>query len=67
MKIFTFFANWGVLPFWLLLIIFSKPFDNEIFCSIYNCSINIKSAYGFIAYNIFLDGDIFGSFELYTD
>ena len=59
-------VNWGVLPFWILLI--SSPnhgFTNFIVQSIV-APIIFASAYVLIAYNIYLDGAIFDSFELYT-
>ena len=58
-------ANWGVLPFWLLLIIFPNQFITRFFVQSIIAPLILASAYGFVVYNIFLDGDIFGSFELY--
>ncbi len=59
------FANWGVLPFWLLLIIFPNHLITSVLVQSIIAPLLLASAYGFIAYNIFLDGDIFGGFELY--
>ena len=58
-------ANWGVLPFWLLLIIFPNQFITRFFVQSIIAPLILASAYGFVVYNIFLDGDILGSFELY--
>ena len=58
-------ANWGVIPFWLLLIISpNNPVTNFIVQSII-APIFLASAYIFVAYNIFLQGNILDSFELY--
>ena len=58
-------ANWGVIPFWLLLIISpNNPVTNFIVQSII-APILLASAYIFVAYNIFLQGNILDSFELY--
>ena len=59
------FANWGVLPFWLLLIIFPNHLITSVLVQSIIAPLLLASAYGFIAYNIFLDGDILGGFELY--
>ena len=59
-------ANWGVLPFWLLLIIFPNEFITRFFVHSIIAPLILASAYGFVVYNIFLDGDILGSFELYS-
>ncbi len=58
-------ANWGVIPFWLLLVISpNNPVTNFIVQSII-APILLASAYIFVAYNIFLQGNILDSFELY--
>ena len=59
-------VNWGVLPFWILLILSpNHGFTNFIVQSIV-APIIFASAYVLIAYNIYLDGAIFDSFELYS-
>ncbi len=59
-------VNWGVLPFWILLILSpNHGFTNFIVQSIV-APIIFASAYVLIAYNIYLDGAIFDSFELYA-
>ena len=59
-------VNWGVIPFWLLLIFI----PNHSFTNFFNQSvipiILFSVAYGYIAYNIFLDGNILDCFELYN-
>ncbi len=59
-------ANWGVLPFWLLLIFMpNHTFTNFLLQSIV-LPLLLGSAYCFIVYQIFLEKNIFDSFELYT-
>jgi len=59
-------ANWGVVPFWLLLVF--AP--NHSFTNFFNQSIIpillFTIAYGYIAYNIFLDRNMLDGFELYN-
>ena len=58
-------ANWGVIPFWLLLIILPNHVLTNFFVQSIIVPLFLGSAYGFIAYNIFLEGNILDSFELY--
>ena len=59
------FANWGVIPFWLLLIILPNHVLTNFFVQSIIVPLFLGSAYGFVAYNIFLEGNILDSFELY--
>jgi|TARA_B110000914_G_C15296176_1_gene368904 hypothetical protein len=59
------FANWGVLPFWLLLIFapnstFSKVFVHSIIAPLF-----LSIAYIFVSYKIYIEGNIFEGFNLY--
>jgi len=58
-------ANWGVIPFWLLLITLPHHGFTNFFVQSIVVSLLLASAYGFIAYNIFLEGNVLDSFELY--
>ena len=58
-------ANWGVIPFWLLLIIFPNHGVTNFFAQSIIAPLLLASAYGFVAYDIFLEGNILDSFELY--
>ncbi len=58
-------ANLGVIPFWLLLIIFPNHSVTSFFVQSIIAPIILATAYCFVAYNIFLEGNIFDSFELY--
>ena len=59
-------ANWGVIPFWLLLIIFPNHILTNFFTQSVIISLLLGAAYTFVAYNIFIEGNIFDSFELYS-
>ena len=59
-------ANWGVIPFWLLLIILPNHGVTNFFVQSIVASFLLAGAYGFIAYNIFLEGNTLDGFELYS-
>ena len=59
-------ANWGVLPFWLLLIIMPNHSVSNFFVQSIIAPLILACAYCFIAYNIYLEGNIFDGFELYS-
>ena len=59
-------ANWGVIPFWLLLIILPNNGLTNFFSQSIIAPLFLAIAYGFVAYNIFLEGNILDSFELYS-
>ena len=48
-------ANWGVIPFWLLLIILPNHGLTNFFVQSIIAPLLLASAYGFVAYNIFLE------------
>ena len=58
-------ANWGVIPFWLLLIILPNHGVTNFFVQSIVVPLLLAGAYGFVSYNISLDGNILDSFELY--
>ena len=58
-------ANWGVVPFWLLLIILPNHAVTRFFVQSIVVPLLLGGAYIYIAYNIFLEGNILDSFELY--
>ncbi len=58
-------ANWGVIPFWLLLIIMPNHGITNFFSKSVIPSVLLAIAYCFVSYNIFIDGNILDSFELY--
>ena len=59
-------ANWGVVPFWLLLIILPNHGVTNFFVQSIIAPLLLASAYSFVAYNIFLEESILDSFELYS-
>ena len=59
-------ANWGVIPFWLLLITAPRNIITNIFVHSIVPSIFLSAAYVLIAYNIFLNDNILDAFELYS-
>ena len=58
-------ANWGVIPFWVLLIVLPNHGVTNFFAQSVIAPLLLASAYGFVAYDIFLEGNILNSFELY--
>ena len=59
-------ANWGVVPFWLLLIILPNHGVTNFFVQSIIAPLLLAGAYSFVAYNIFLEESILDSFELYS-
>jgi len=59
-------ANWGVIPFWFLLIFIPNHLITNFFVQSIVIPVLLASAYIFLGYNIFLEGNILDSFELYT-
>ena len=59
-------ANWGVIPFWLLLIILPNHGVTNLLIQSIIAPLLLAAAYGFVAYNIFLEKNILNSFELYN-
>ena len=58
-------ANWSVIPLWLLLIILPNHGVTNFFVQSIIAPLLLASAYVFVAYDIFLEGNILDSFELY--
>ena len=58
-------ANWGVIPFWLLLIIFPNHSITNFFVQSIIAPLLLATAYGYLSYNLYLDNDILSGFELY--
>ena len=59
-------ANLGVIPFWLLLVTMPNHAITHILVQSIVAPALLASAYCFVAYKIFLKGNIFDSFELYS-
>ena len=59
-------ANWGVIPFWLLLIFFpNNPFTNFFTQSVI-VPLLLALAYGYLSYNLYLNNNVLDGFELYN-
>ena len=58
-------ANFGVLPLWLMLLIIPNHKLTKIFVQSIVAPFLLATAYIFIGYKIYLDGNIFTSFNLY--
>ena len=58
-------ANWGVIPFWLLLIMLPNHGVTNFFTQSIIAPLLLAFAYGLVVFDIFLEGNIFDSFELY--
>tara|TARA_B100000963_G_scaffold356731_1_gene377458 strand:+ start:2931 stop:3401 length:471 start_codon:yes stop_codon:yes gene_type:complete len=59
-------ANWGVIPFWLLLIIAPNYGLTNFFVQSIIVPLLLAIGYVFISYNLYLDNEIFDGFELYS-
>ena len=59
------FANWGVIPFWLLLILIPNHGITKFFSHSIVAPLLLTLAYVFIARQIILEGNIFEGFKLY--
>ena len=51
-------ANWGVIPFWLLLIILPNHSLTNFFTQSIIAPLLLAGAYSFVSYNVFLEGNI---------
>mgnify|MGYP006105656013 CR=1 FL=1 len=58
-------ANWGVLPFWLMLLVAPNHGLTKFFVHSIIAPLLLASAYIFITYKIYLSGEIFEAFSLY--
>tara|TARA_B100001248_G_scaffold136986_1_gene102876 strand:- start:116 stop:586 length:471 start_codon:yes stop_codon:yes gene_type:complete len=58
-------ANWGVVPFWLLLIFFPNNSTTNFFAQSIIVPLLLAIAYAYLAYNLYLEENIFDGFELY--
>ena len=59
-------ANWGVIPFWFLLIFLPNHQITNFFVQSIIIPLLLAAGYAYLSYNIYLDGNIFGGFELYN-
>ena len=59
-------ANWGVIPFWLLLIIIPNHGLTNFFSQSVIAPLLLAVGYVFLSYTIYLEGNIFDGLELYN-
>jgi hypothetical protein len=59
-------ANWGIIPFWLLLILVPNNGLSNFLAQSIIAPLLLAIGYVYLSYNIYLDGDIFDGFELYS-
>ncbi len=58
-------ANWGVIPFWLLLIFVPNNQIANFFTQSVIVPLLLATGYAYLSYKIYLEGNIFDGFELY--
>ncbi|MDB9802660.1 ABA4-like family protein [Pelagibacteraceae bacterium] len=59
-------ANWGVIPFWLLLIFLPNNQTTNFFTQSIIAPLLLATGYAYLSYTIYLDENIFDGFELYS-
>ena len=59
-------ANWGVIPFWLLLIFIPNNQITNFLTQSIIVPILLATAYAYLSYMIYQEGNIFDGFELYS-
>ena len=59
-------ANWGVIPFWLLLILAPNHGLTNFLAQSIIAPLLLATGYSFLAYNLYLEKNIFDGFELYS-
>ncbi|MDA8771193.1 ABA4-like family protein [Candidatus Pelagibacter bacterium] len=59
-------ANWGVIPFWLLLVVLPNHQITNFFVQSVIIPLLFGSGYAYLSYNIYLNENILGGFELYS-
>ena len=58
-------ANWGVIPFWFLLIALPNHQITNFFVQSIIAPLLLATCYAYLSYNLYLDEKIFDGFELY--
>jgi hypothetical protein len=59
-------ANWGVIPFWFLLIFLPNHQITNFFVQSIITPLLLAIGYVYLSYKIYQDGNIFDGFELYS-
>ena len=61
-----FVANWGIIPFWILLIFIPFNQITNFFVQSIIVPLILAISYAYLSYQIYLEGNIFEGFELYN-
>ena len=61
-----FTANWGVIPFWLLLIFFPNHSVTNFFVQSIIAPLLLAIGYTYLSYNLYLENNILEGFDLYS-
>ena len=59
-------ANWGVIPFWLLLIFLPNHYLTNFFTQSIIAPLILAIGYIYLGYGLYLEKDLFAGFELYS-
>ena len=59
-------VNWGIIPFWLMLVFFPNLSITNFLVNSVIVPLLLSTAYAYLAYKIFLDGNILSGFNLYN-
>ena len=59
-------ANWGVIPFWLLLVVVPNHSLTNFFAQSIIAPLLLAIGYIYLSYIVYLEGNIFDGFELYN-
>ena len=59
-------VNWGIIPFWLMLVFFPNLSVTNFLVNSVIVPLLLSAAYAYLAYQIFLDGNILSGFNLYN-
>ena len=59
-------VNWGIIPFWLMLVFFPNVSVTNFLVNSVIVPLLLSTAYAYLAYKIFLDGNILSGFNLYN-
>ena len=59
-------ANLGVIPFWFLLIVLPNHKFTNFFVQSIIVPLLLATGYAYLSYNIYINGNILESFELYS-
>ena len=58
-------ANWGVIPLWLMLLTIPNQPITKVLVNSVIVPLILASAYVYLAYKLYLDGEVFDVFQLY--